>query len=80
LCSQEKIDNYDFTIGMTLKAIYNPESREYNGRWYTELQIWKIEDINWAGVHKQNQAQTSAPARQNNGNAAETIDDDQLPF
>ena len=26
-----------------VKVSFNIESREYNGRWYTDLRIWKIE-------------------------------------
>lgn len=32
-----------FTIGETSTFHVNPESREFNGRWYTSLNIWKIE-------------------------------------
>lgn len=29
--------------GSTVKVAFNAESREFNGRWYTELRIWKID-------------------------------------
>jgi hypothetical protein len=29
--------------GSTIKVAFNAESREFNGRWYTELRIWKID-------------------------------------
>jgi hypothetical protein len=29
--------------GQTVKVSFNPESREYNGKWYTDLRAWKIE-------------------------------------
>lgn len=32
-------------IGEVIDASLNPESREYNGRWYTELKVWKIEAV-----------------------------------
>jgi len=28
--------------GETITVSFNPESREYNGRWYTDLRAWKI--------------------------------------
>lgn len=31
------------TPGQTVKVSFNPESREYNGKWYTDLRAWKIE-------------------------------------
>lgn len=29
--------------GATLKVAFNVESREYNGRWYTDVRAWKLE-------------------------------------
>ncbi len=31
--------------GTEVTVFFNPESREYNSRWYTELSIWKIEYV-----------------------------------
>jgi hypothetical protein len=30
-------------VGQTINASINLESREYNGRWYTEARVWKID-------------------------------------
>ncbi len=35
-------ENY-MTIGNELLVSFDAESREYNGRWYTDLKAWKIE-------------------------------------
>lgn len=32
-----------FKVGQTAKVSFNPESREYNGKFYTDLKAWKIE-------------------------------------
>lgn len=32
-----------FSEGNEIKASLNIESREYNGRWYTDVRAWKIE-------------------------------------
>lgn len=32
-----------FAIGDTVNFQIEPESREYNGKWYTSLNIWKYE-------------------------------------
>lgn len=29
--------------GTTVKVAFNAESREFNGKWYTDLRIWKLE-------------------------------------
>ena len=30
-------------IGSTVKVSFNAESREFNGKWYTDLRVWKID-------------------------------------
>lgn len=30
-------------VGAKVKVSFNPESREFNGKWYTDLRAWKIE-------------------------------------
>jgi hypothetical protein len=32
-----------FAVGHEIKASLNIESREYQGRWYTDIRAWKIE-------------------------------------
>lgn len=32
-----------FAIGETMKAGINIESREFNGKWYTDVKAWRIE-------------------------------------
>ena len=32
-----------FTIGETITCHINIESREYNGKWYTNVNVWKID-------------------------------------
>jgi len=31
------------TIGQNVTVYFNPASREYKDRWYTDLKVWKIE-------------------------------------
>lgn len=38
------LDN--IAIGETLKAGINVESREFNGKWYTDVKAWRIEKAN----------------------------------
>ena len=33
----------NLNAGATVKVAFNAESREFNGRWYTDLRIWKLE-------------------------------------
>ena len=39
----EKIDQYSLAVGDQVNVSVDLESREYNGRWYTEARAWKLE-------------------------------------
>jgi hypothetical protein len=39
----EKINEDQLKVGNRLKIDFDVESREYNGRWYTDVKAWKIE-------------------------------------
>jgi len=43
LWGEEAINKYDLVEGLTVTAHINLESREYNGRWYTDVRCWKME-------------------------------------
>ena len=39
----DKINDSQLQIGNNLKIDFDIESREYNGKWYTDIKAWKIE-------------------------------------
>ena len=39
----DRIDQFSLNVGETIKAFIDIESREFNGRWYTDVKAWKIE-------------------------------------
>ena len=39
----DKIDQFNVTEGETVTVHFDLESREYNGRWYTDVKAWRIE-------------------------------------
>ncbi|MBL7865059.1 MAG: DUF3127 domain-containing protein [Cyclobacteriaceae bacterium] len=39
----DKIDQFGVSVGDMLNVSVDLESREYQGRWYTEARAWKIE-------------------------------------
>jgi len=39
----DKIDEFDVQEGEKITAHVDIQSREYNGRWYTDVKAWKIE-------------------------------------
>jgi hypothetical protein len=39
----DKVEQFNVAAGQVITAAVELESREYNGRWYTEARAWKIE-------------------------------------
>jgi hypothetical protein len=39
----DKIDTASLKIGDQLNVYFDVESREFNGKWYTDVKAWKIE-------------------------------------
>ena len=78
---QEKVAELDkYQVGDKVKVSFNLKAREYNGRWYNDLQMWRIAPAGQA-------AAPSFPAPTGNQAPAPTLDDmpadnpeDDLPF
>lgn len=70
LWGAELINKYDLETGMDVKAFINLESKEYNGRWYTEVRCWKIET----------DSRRSAPAPDTGITSNSGSGSDDLPF
>lgn len=69
----EKVDENRLTIGEKITASVNIESREYNGRWYTDVRAWKISRQSASG-----NAETLPPA--GDSFVPESNSSDDLPF
>src|SRR5689334_12277963 len=70
----DKIDLNSFKPGSMVDVSFDVESREYNGRWYTDVKAWKI-------VSKQKDSAGSAPIPATTSFDADPTDaDDDLPF
>lgn len=41
----DRINDSQLQLGNTLNISFDVESREYNGRWYTDVKAWKIETV-----------------------------------
>jgi len=69
----DKIDASQLQLGNQLKIDFDVESREFNGRWYTDVKAWKIETLGASStVGLENVTGKTGP--ENNSN------DDDLPF
>lgn len=67
----DKINEGQLQIGNILKIDFDIESREYNGRWYTDIKAWKIEVADGSS----NKTETVTYENEHN-----TMEDDILPF
>jgi hypothetical protein len=67
-------------VGTIVTASINIESREYNGRWYTDVKVWKMEAAGQnQTTQQQNNTQGSTPPPPVEPPMAESEDDD-MPF
>lgn len=39
----DKVDQFSPAVGDDITAMIDIESREYNGRWYTDVRAWKLD-------------------------------------
>ena len=75
---QDKVAELDkFQVGDRVKVSFNLKSREYNGRWYNDLQIWRIAQ---AGDAAPSAPAYEAPAPTIDDMPADGPDTDDLPF
>lgn len=66
----DKINTSQLQIGKLLNISFDIESREYNGRWYTDVKAWRIEA-----------ASASAPEKSDEfHDTTFTSNDEDLPF
>ncbi|MBN8702662.1 MAG: DUF3127 domain-containing protein [Bacteroidetes bacterium] len=71
----DKINESQLQVGNKLNISFDVESREYNGKWYTDVKAWKIESAGGSN----NTAGKNAPSfEQELPPLPETEDD--LPF
>lgn len=78
MCWAEKADEARaFAIGEKIKASINIESREFNGRWYTDVKPWKFEKMGQS--NPQDLPHDAIPDSRQNDQYEDTAADD-LPF
>ena len=57
----ERVDQFPLTVGDDVIVSFDLESREFNGRWYTDVRGWKAEKISTGPtmVQEPNEAPTN---------------------
>jgi hypothetical protein len=74
----DKIDEFKIQQGESLEVSIDVESREYNGRWYTDVKAWKV-------LRHESDANSSQSFDNENRNIppvtdATSLDNDDIPF
>lgn len=74
----DKIDQFEIKQGENLGVSIDLESREYNGRWYTDVKAWKVSRAGDSA----GESYPSEPQGFNNSQPsnAPVLDDDVIPF
>ena len=80
----DKIDESQLREGNTLNISFDVESREYNGRWYTDCKAWKIASAGGGGGNQNqnanNQHFDDREPYQSYTQSSTPEDQDDLPF
>lgn len=75
----KEIEN--LSIGDSLKAMVNVESREFNGRWYTDVKAWRIETAqSTAGAQNYNAPETPGFNPETSDFGMDNAEENDLPF
>ena len=75
----DKIDEFAIKEGENLAVSIDIESREYNGRWYTDVKAWKVTRAGaGAGEHDAPYATTHVPNTPQDESSYQL--DDEIPF
>ena len=75
---EDKIDEFKIRQGENLEVSIDVESREYNGRWYTDVKAWKV-------LRHESDANSSQSFDNENRNIppmtdGTSLDNDDIPF
>lgn len=77
----DKFADGSISVNNEVNAFFDVESREYNGRWYTDVKVWKIEVLSGLGGIE-TPSYSSAPASVPTPSpvSAELAGEEDLPF
>ena len=76
----DKVAELDrFQVGDEVKVSFNLRAREYNGRWYNDVRVWRLSPAGQAASQPQPYSAPQAPAPSIDDMPAED-DSNDLPF
>ncbi|MFY9209559.1 MAG: DUF3127 domain-containing protein [Aestuariivita sp.] len=71
----DKIDQFEIKQGDNVTVSVDLESREFNGRWYTDVKAWKVSRDGSTGYESASQSQGNSAAH-----GSPNPYDDDIPF
>ena len=74
----DKVDQFPLNAGDRIRLNFDIESREYNGRWYTNIHGWKAEKVD--AQQPMQQMPPAAPTMPATPDFTQSSDNDDLPF
>lgn len=74
----DKIDQFNLAEGDMVNVSVDLESREYNGRWYTEARAWKLEKNGAGGGNGKSSSSSDSIGDEPFQSSSSSTDD--LPF
>ena len=74
----DKIDIKSFKMGDAIDVSFDVESREYNGKWYTDVKAWRVSAAKQKDATKTSTASSSSTSVPNVADL--TASDEDLPF
>ena len=79
---EDKVRDLDkYQVGDKVKISFNLSSREYNGRWYTDVRAWRIEPAGAPQAPQHAQPSQPAPAPMPSADDfSASLTDEDLPF
>ena len=75
----DKFDRNILRVGNRLTISFDIESREFNGKWSTDVKGWKVESANQSASLQAQQAESYTPPSYGHEGGSAIVDDD-CPF
>lgn len=76
----DNIDKANVQENELVKVFFDVESREYNGRWYTDCKAWRVDKMQATATAPTGDANVGADIAIENNNLNELDVEDDLPF